>query len=430
MISGTLPMHRSKVILLSFNYANHFSLANGYLKAYAEKDPFIRDTASVQLLDFDAEKHDIRQVLYYLAKEQPDIVGFSCYCWNMDKILSLTRFLKQLDPKIKIILGGPEVGPTAQKYMTENPAIDSVVVGEGEVTFQELLRSYLGTGTSLAQVKGIVYRENDRIVNTETRPPCANLEDIPSPYLTGILRPRDEVTYIETYRGCPYRCAFCYEGKNFPELRFFPEERIQKEIELIMSIPSIRSFHIVDSVFNLKKERLRRLSQIFSHANKFDTVLRTVEVMAESIDEETVTLLKKANVLSIETGPQTVNENTLKMINRYFEKEKFQRGITLLLKGGIEVLIDLIIGLPGDNFFRFGTSIKVMMNLHPTTLVFSALHVLPGTDLYTESDKLGLQFDEKAPHLVLQNSTFPYDELDKAVVMAVSVGKEYSLKLS
>jgi radical SAM superfamily enzyme YgiQ (UPF0313 family) len=347
----------------------------------------------------------------------------------MEKILSLTRFLKQLDPKVKIILGGPEVGPTAQKYMTENPAIDSVVVGEGEVTFQELLRSYLGTGTSLAQVKGIVYRENDRIVNTETRPPCANLEDIPSPYLTGILRPRDEVTYIETYRGCPYRCAFCYEGKNFPELRFFPEERIQKEIELIMSIPSIRSFHIVDSVFNLKKERLRRLAQIFSHANKFGTALRTVEVMAESIDEETVTLLKKANVVSIETGPQTVNENTLKIINRYFEKEKFQRGITLLLKGGIEVLIDLIIGLPGDNFFRFGTSIKAMMHLNPTTIVFSALHVLPGTDLYTESDKLGLQFDEKAPHLVLQNSTFPYDELDKAVVMAVSVGKEYNLKL-
>jgi radical SAM superfamily enzyme YgiQ (UPF0313 family) len=422
-------MHRSKVILLSFNYANHFSLANGYLKAYAEKDPFIRDTSSIQLLDFDAEQHDIRQVLYYLAKEQPDIVGFSCYCWSMDKILNLTRSLKQLDPKVKIILGGPEVGPAAQKYMMENPAIDAIVVGEGEVTFHELLRSFFGTGTSLAQVKGIVYREKDRIVTTETRPLYANLEDIPSPYLTGILRPRDEVTYIETYRGCPYRCAFCYEGKNFSELRFFPEERIKKEIELIMSIPTIRSFHIVDSVFNLKKERLRKLAQMFSDANKFDTVLRTVEVMAESIDEETVTLLRKANVVSIETGPQTVNENTLKIINRYFEKEKFQRGITLLLKGGIEVLIDLIIGLPGDNFFRFATSVKAMMHLNPTTIVFSALHVLPGTDLYTESDKLGLQFDEKAPHLVLQNSTFPYDELDKAVVMAVSVGKEYNLKL-
>ena len=107
-------MHRSKVILLSFNYANHFSLANGYLKAYAEKDPFIRDTTSIQILDFDAEKHGIRQALYYLAKEQPDIVGFSCYCWSMDKILNLTRSLKQLDPKVKIILGGPEVGPAAQ----------------------------------------------------------------------------------------------------------------------------------------------------------------------------------------------------------------------------------------------------------------------------------------------------------------------------
>ena len=278
-------MHHSKVVLLSFNYTNHFSLANGYLKAYAEKDPYIRDTSSIQLLDFDAEKHDIRQMLYYLAKEQPAIVGFSCYCWSMDKTLSLTRSLKQLDPKVKIILGGPEVGPAAQKYMMENPAIDAIVVGEGEVTFHELLRSFFGTGTSLAQVKGIVYREKDRIVTTETRPLYANLEDIPSPYLTGILRPRDEVTYIETYRGCPYRCAFCYEGKNFSELRFFPEERIKKEIELIMSIPTIRSFHIVDSVFNLKKERLKRLAQMLSDANKFGTCLRTVEVMAELIDE-------------------------------------------------------------------------------------------------------------------------------------------------
>ena len=177
-------------------------------------------------------------------------------------------------------------------------------------------------------------------------------------------------------------------------------------------------------------KRWLQLAQVISDANSRGTGLRTVEVMAELIDEETVGLLKKASVLSIETGPQTVNENTLKTINRCYEKEKFKRGITLLLKDGIEVLIDLIIGLPGDNFFKFATSIKAMMNLKPTTIVLSALHVLPGTDLYAESDRLGLQFDEKAPHLVLQNTTFPYDELDKAVIMAVSVGKEYNLKLS
>lgn len=422
-------MNKIKVILISFNLSNHFSLANGYLKAYAEKDKFIRDNALILIVDFDAEKHDVQQVLYYVSKEKPNIVGFSCYCWNMGKVLDLSRVLKQLYPEIKIILGGPEVGPVANKYIMENPAVDIIVRGEGEVTFQELLRSYLGVDGSLASVKGITYRENDRIVSTEDRPLLDNLGDIPSPYLAGILTPRDEVTYLETFRGCPYKCAFCFEGKNFPRLRFFPKEQIKREIELIMSNRTIRSFHVVDSVFNLKKGRLRRLAQMFYDANRFGTGMRTVEIMAELIDKEAVELLKKANVLSVETGPQTVNKNAIKNINRYYQKEKFNRGIRLLLDGGIEVLTDLIIGLPGDNLFRFCRSIKAMMQLKPTTIVFSILHVLPGTELYMNSDKFGLQFDEKAPHLILKNDTFPFDEIDKAVVMAVSVEREYHLRL-
>ena len=422
-------MNQVKVALISFNWSNHFSLANGYLKAYAEKDKFVGKHALIQIVDFDAETHDVQQALCYLSKERPHIAGFSCYCWNMDKILDLSRLLKQLYPEIKIILGGPEVGPVAQKYMMENPAVDVVVRGEGEVTFQELLRSYLGRGDSLASIQGITYRENGRVVSTEERPLLDDLGDIPSPYLSGILTPRDEVTYLETYRGCPYHCAFCFEGKNFPRLRFFPEERIKREVEWIMRNPHIRTFHVVDSVFNLKKDRLRRLAQMFCDANRFSSGLRTVEVMAELIDEEVIGLFKKANVLSVETGPQTVNTDTLKNISRYYRKEKFNRGIELLLDAGIEVLTDLIIGLPGDNLFKFCRSVKAMMRLKPTTIVFSILHVLPGTELYMNGNRFGLAFDEKAPHLVLKNDTFAYDEIDKAVVMAASVEREYNLKL-
>lgn len=421
-------MNKSKVVLISFNYSNHFSLAHGYLKAYAEKDTFIRDNTSIQIIDFDVEKNDIRQVLYYLSKEHPRIVGFSCYCWSINKILDLSRLLKQLDPDIKIILGGPEAGPAAEKYLLENPAVDVIVRGEGEESFKEVLCSFLGAGPGLALTKGITYRENDRIVNTDPRPLLANLDEIPSPYLTGVLKPRDEVTYIETFRGCPYQCAFCYEGKNFPKLRFFSDERVKEEIELIMSMKTIRSFHIVDSVFNVKKDRLSRLVQLISNANRSGTVLRTVEIMAELVDQETVQLLKKAQVVSVETGPQTVNRETLMTIKRSYEKEKFKRGITLLLDGGIEVLTDLIIGLPGDNLFRFTRSIKAMMQIKPTTIICSILHVLPGTELYESSVKLGLQYDEKAPHMVVKNSTFPYEEIDKAVIMSVSVGKEYNMR--
>jgi radical SAM superfamily enzyme YgiQ (UPF0313 family) len=236
------------------------------------------------------------------------------------------------------------------------------------------------------------------------------------------------VTYIETYRGCIFRCHYCFEGKNLPKLRFFPEERIKKEIEFILGHPEVKSFHFVDTVFNYRKDRLERIVGIISGANRYGTELRTVEVIAEFIDEETVALFKRANVRSIETGPQTVNEETLKTVNRYYRGEKFRAGIRLLEDNGIQATTDLIIGLPGDNFFRFVKSAKTIIDMRPSTIVFSILHVLPGTVLYEKSREFDLKFDDKAPHLVLETPGFSYEEIDKAVIMAYSLDKEYNIK--
>jgi radical SAM superfamily enzyme len=133
-------------------------------------------------------------------------------------------------------------------------------------------------------------------------------------------------------------------------------------------------------------------------------------------------------VRSIETGPQTVNEDTLKNVNRYYKAEQFRNGVRLLEENGIEVTTDLIIGLPGDTFFKFVKSVKTLMDMHPTTLVFSILHVLPGTILYEKSKEFGLKFDDKAPHLVLSAPDFPFEDIDKAVIMAFSLDKEYNIR--
>jgi coproporphyrinogen III oxidase-like Fe-S oxidoreductase len=158
------------------------------------------------------------------------------------------------------------------------------------------------------------------------------------------------------------------------------------------------------------------------------TELRTVEIIAEFVDEETVTFFQKANVKSVETGPQTVHRDTLKQVNRYYREEKFKRGIRLLEKSGIEVITDLIIGLPGDTFFKFANSAMTIMNMKPSTIVFSILHVLPGTVLYEKSREFNLKFDDKAPHLILSAPDFPYEDIDKAVVMAYSLDKEYNIR--
>jgi radical SAM superfamily enzyme YgiQ (UPF0313 family) len=420
-------MSKKKVVLISFNWANHFSLALGYLKAYALRDNFIRDHAEIDIVDFDTETLSVQQVVYYLSQIRPDIIGFSCYCWNIEKVLHTARIMKTIYPETKVIFGGPEVGPIGSKYLKEYDSVDAVIKGEGEITFSELLKYYLGEG-ALEEIEGVCYRRNGEVFENADRLPIEDLGAIPSPYLEGLLTPRDKVTYIETYRGCIFRCHYCFEGKNLPKLRFFPEERIKKEIEFILGHPEVKSFHFVDTVFNYRKDRLERIVGMISGANRYGTELRTVEVIAEFIDEETVALFKRANVRSIETGPQTVNEETLKTVNRYYRGEKFRAGIRLLEDNGIQATTDLIIGLPGDNFFRFVKSAKTIIDMRPSTIVFSILHVLPGTVLYEKSREFDLKFDDKAPHLVLETPGFSYEEIDKAVIMAYSLDKEYNIK--
>ncbi len=418
---------KKKVALISYNWAKHFSLALGYVKAFSLKDDFIRRHADIEILDFDTEGLNVQQIVYYLTQSRPSIVGFSCYCWNIEKVLDTARILKTIYPDTQIVLGGPEVGPIASKYLGEYPFIDVIVKGEGEVTFAELLKQYLGR-SRLSEIAGISYRANGQVMDNPDRPPIENLGDIPSPYLEGILVPRDNVSYIETYRGCIFRCHYCFEGKNLPRLRFFPDERIEKEIELFMSRPDIKTFHFVDTIFNFRKDRLAKIARMLERANRHGATLRTVEIIAEFVDEETIEYFKQAGVRSVETGPQTVNEDTLANVNRFYRAEQFRRGVRLLEDSGIEVTSDLIIGLPGDTFFKFVRSVKTIVGMRPSTIVFSILHVLPGTVLYEKSTEYGLKFDDKAPHLVLGAPNFPYEDIDKAVVMAFSLDKEYNIR--
>lgn len=424
-------MAKANVLLTTFNICDqphYYSLALGYLKAFALKDESVAKKANIEIVDFCVDCNSVQQVMFYLASEKPDIIAFSCYCWNMDKISDLCRLAKQIMPDVKIVLGGPEIGPITEEVLKENPAVDVVVRGEGEKTFSELLKYYLTKKGRLEDISGVSYRKYGDVFRNDDRPLIQSLDEIPSPYLTGVLEPREKVTYLETYRGCPFRCAYCYEGKNYPKLRYFSEERIRKEIELISQNLAVQSFSFVDPVFNLNRDKTRKLCSMLNEAYQGNnTSLHTIEVATELIDDETIEEFKKANVVSVETGPQTVVSGTLKNINRHFVPTKFTRGVKLLLKNNIKVLCDLIIGLPGDNLFRFMKSVAFVSALCPSTLIFSTLHVLPGTELYVSGQKFDMKFDAKPPHHILSNYTFPYEEIRKAEILAVSLAKEYNI---
>lgn len=417
-----------RVLLVAFNSCSsphYFSLALGYLKASALADPELSERVSIETADFCVDCNSVTQVLFYLAGAQPDVVGLSCYCWNMEKMSDLVRLAAGVLPNAKFILGGPEVGPVADEVLAKNPNAAAVVRGEGEKTFAECLK-LLAEGKTLSSVAGATYRDGESIIANPDRPPIENLDEIPSPYLTGALRPIDGVTYLETYRGCPFSCAYCYEGKGLKRLRYFSDERVKSEIELVLSHPEVRSFSFIDSVFNLSKERLTKLAGWLSRAEGRGVGLHTIEIAAEQVDEKTVELFKKANVISVETGPQAVHPETIANAHRRFDREKFAFGVRALENAGIKVECDMIIGLPGDNFFRFAKTAAYVFSLAPSKAVFSTLNVLPGTDLYRRAAEFGLEFDEKAPHVVQQTASFPFRELRKAEMFARSLDREYN----
>jgi radical SAM superfamily enzyme YgiQ (UPF0313 family) len=420
-------MRRLRVMLCAFNVHGYHSLALGYLKAYALKDEFLRTSVDIEIVDFSTEAAAPRQVLYYLSRMAPDIVGFSCYCWGMNQIVEICAQLKYILPRATIVLGGPEAGPIAEAWLARLPAVDAVVRGEGEATFADLLGA-LSRKRGLREVAGLVFREGNQLFATAPRPLIADLNEIPSPYLSGVLPPREGVTYLETFRGCPFRCAYCYEGKNFPKLRYFDPERTRAEVEWLASSGAVHRFSFVDSVFNLRPGKTAELAEIIATAGRGQCRLHTIEVVAETITEKTIAAFKQAGIDSVEMGPQTVNPGTLKNVHRFHNPERFAKALRLLRQAGIRTLCDLIVGLPGDDFFKVLHSGRTVFALQPDRVVFSILHVLPGTYLWEHGgEKFGLTFDPKPPHIAIGCRSFPFEELVRAEIMCKALDKEYNL---
>jgi radical SAM superfamily enzyme YgiQ (UPF0313 family) len=192
-------MNKKRVLLISFNVAGHDSLALGYIKAYAMKDPSVSEAVDIEIFGFSNEEGDVRQAIYSISAFKPDLVGFSCYCWSMGKILEICRSIKQIMPHVPVVVGGPEVGPAALTYLERHRILDVVVHDEGEAVFLDLLRYYFQGKGRLGDIAGISYIENGKVVRNQDREPIKDLDQIPSPYLTGVLQPKPGVTYLQSF---------------------------------------------------------------------------------------------------------------------------------------------------------------------------------------------------------------------------------------
>ena len=417
-----------KVALLALNSPGYQSLALGYLRAYAQADERLKGRAGFTTLDLTVDL-DPWWVAYRVLGLEPDVLGISVTCWNARSVFELCRVVRAARPKTLIVLGGPEVGPIAEDVLGAHPEVDAVVRGEGEETFAEVLAARL-RGRSLARIDGVTARNSGgAIVSAPDRALIADLDSIPSPYLTGIMTPVDGGAYIESYRGCPHRCAYCFEGKGYGRIRSFSGTRVRAEIDAIAATPGVRTFSFIDPVFNLTADRLAWLADALEPYAARGVRLHTIEVDIERIDDAHVAALVRAGVASVETGPQSIGLAALAECRRSFDRERFARGVKALRAAGISVECDLIVGLPHDTVDDFFDGLSFAIGLDPGAVQSSTLHVLPGTDLWARADELGLRYDLEPPHEVIATDTIGYRDLRRAEVRASWLQTQYRARM-
>jgi anaerobic magnesium-protoporphyrin IX monomethyl ester cyclase len=412
---------------VALNWPGYQSLALGYLRTYAEAHERLHRRVAFQTLDLTTEINPW-VVAFRVLRIQPDVVAFSVTCWNAAAVYETCRIVREAQPDIVIVLGGPEVGPQAENVLRDNAAVDMVVRGEGEETFAELLRAIV-TGKRAWMCKGVTARDGDEIVSAADRALIEDLDSIPSPYLRDVLVPTEGSAYVETFRGCPHRCGYCFEAKGAIGIRSFSRERVAAEIAQIAATPGVTTFSFIDSVFNLTKERLTWLADVLEPHARRGMRLHTIEVDIERIGEPEAEDLRRAGVVSVETGPQTIGAEALETSLRTFDPDRFSAGVEALRRAGISVECDLIIGLPGDDAFDVIGGLRWLLDLDPGVIQSSTLRVLPGTDLHRRAGELGLAFDAEPDHTVVQTEGIRYVDIRRLELMASALQKGYRARL-
>lgn len=338
----------------------------------------------------------IDDVLERLPLKECGIIGFCTYIWNRSSVLELCNLIKN-KYNVQIVLGGPEVSYNAAEIL-ENKNVDYVISGEGELPFALLCK-----GENPSKIEGLCYRKNGEIIVSE---PYVSNEEPPSPYVDKYFENLNgRIAYMETSRGCPYRCAFCLSGRC-GGVRFFDLEESKKRIEKLAS-SGTKTVKFIDRTFNADRKRAREIFSfiIENYGKKIpQSVCFHFEIEGELIDEETVELLKKAPVgaIQFEIGIQSFNLKTLEAINRKSNLEKLKENIRKLINlGNIHIHIDLIAGLPYEDLNSFENSFNQAYELNAHMLQFGFLKMLHGSDMRENSEKYKCEFSKEPPYEVL-----------------------------
>jgi len=370
------------------------------LKAYAEKkEPKL--IGQIEIAEYTIN-HQISDILADLYKRKPDAVGFSCYIWNISYVLELAEEMKKLLPDVQIWFGGPEVSFDADKLLLTYPFLTGVICGEGEESFLQLANAY-----KKAEEEGISFAEVSRgqLQNTElVLSEVPFLYDDDAPFENRIL-------YYESSRGCPFRCSYCLSSID-KTVRLRDIEIVKKELAYFIE-KKVRQVKFVDRTFNCNKAHALAIWEyLLAHDNGVTNF--HFEIAADLLDEEELTLLSKfrPGALQLEIGVQSTNEKTIAEIDRRMDVERLRNVVKRIHDGGnIHMHLDLIAGLPYEDYASFGKSFDDVFAMQPEQLQLGFLKVLKGSKMYQKAQDYGLVYRSKPPYEVLYTDWLSFDDV-------------------
>ena len=353
----------------------------------------------------------LQDILADIYARKPRVIGFSCYIWNWRMIQELIEELPKILPDTDIWLGGPEVSFDAPGILKEYPQVTGIMIGEGEATFAELLESYVKLWEQAGQVHNL--QDIPGLCLPSGYTPMRELTDMNKlPFLYEDLEPfTNRIIYYESSRGCPFRCAYCLSSVD-KTIRALPLERVKEELSYFI-YKKVKQVKFIDRTFNYDLERSK---EIFRYLIERDNGVTNFhfEICGDLIDEEMLELLKTARpgLFQFEIGVQSTNRQVLKNCGRGGDFGKLSWTVESIRDmGNIHLHLDLIAGLPGEDFKSFRTSFNDVYRLKPDALQLGFLKVLKGSPMMAMAEEFGIVWRRQAPYETLFTKDIGAEEL-------------------
>lgn len=365
----------------------------------------------------------LEKIVYELHKKDADVLMFSTYIWNIDYVRKVITSLKKIKPSYTIVLGGPEVSFEKESFLRANPACDYIIYGEGERAMKDFILYKQGK-LSIDEVHNLSYINDNRYIKTEEAP-LIDMKDLSFPY-------EDEealehrTLYYEAQRGCPYRCSFCLSSA-IKGLRYKPIDLVKKDLDRLIAMkPSIVKF--IDRTFNSNEDFAINIIEHILENNKTNTKFH-FEITLDRMSDRFYETLKKLpkDMVQFEIGLQSINPQTLKAIQRHNDLERIKEHSQMIKElGTIHQHIDLIAGLPYEDFDSFKESFNYLYDFKIEKIQLGFLKMLKGSLVRSQEETFGYEYTDYAPYEVLKNEFLSTDEIIELKKIDYVVDKIYN----